>query len=65
MFKLKYKLNTSKQGIFFIYTKLKLIYFLRHLIAKISKRIMSAILVGIIARNDDFRDTCNQKNEVW
>lgn len=25
---------------------------------------MNAILIGNIAGNDDFRDTCNQKNEV-
>lgn len=25
---------------------------------------MNAILVGELAGNDDFRDTCNQKNEV-
>jgi len=24
----------------------------------------NAVLVGIIVGNDDFRDTCNQKNEV-
>lgn len=54
-----------KHSIFFIHTKLECTDFMRHLIAGASRRIMSAILVGIIAGNDDFRrDTCNQKNEV-
>lgn len=46
----------------FLFTQ-KCTNFVRHMIAGTSRKVTSTILVGIIVRND-FRDTCNQKNEV-